>query len=404
MKFKRKLVVGALFSASLTFSGVSAAVGFTSTFKGTWEYIDIPNVYDYAPTAMMESDGDWSTWHCGYGSATDGDVIMYTRIGSGGVEVSTTAVLAPEASDSAFDSRHTCAPSAFKHSHSAIYGGQELYKLYYECAAKFYDIDTGSLVEGFTQICHAASLDGINWYKYNADLWSSIYQFGDTPTPVISVSDQIITNTAYDFSDGKHKIDHDLFDGGRDYGVGHPTVVVQPNNEIWLWYYDSTGVWGDRGIYLAKSWDGFNFGTPIKTKTTGNPSLPVQNPMDIRYFPSLGKYVGQMVIDGNSAFAYSTDGITWTWPNTASLAAPGGALHVGETVADQCGAGGQSSVVADKKGNAIVAADGHVNIISQQGKYGPDDNGYQAYPTCYVLTEPMRGSTWALYIHQGKFQ
>ncbi|MGH7782577.1 MAG: hypothetical protein ACREO5_01865, partial [Candidatus Binatia bacterium] len=162
------------------------------------------DTYSYEPTALVDpEDQSWKVWFCGGdASGTYGDSIFYTTVDpSGTPALEPMPVLRPENIDAAEDGRHACAPSVIRHSNTKIEGGKDLYLLYYECARSFYDrSQKETFVALFTQICLAFSEDGIDWHKYNKELWRKSGTFGksDTnPTPVVAAAPKVLSNCKY---------------------------------------------------------------------------------------------------------------------------------------------------------------------------------------------------------------
>lgn len=390
---------------------------FQHSFRADWAHIDRNEVYDYAPSAM--DDNQWKVWMCGETSIGGGqDAIFYTSFTSEGTyDETTTKVISPSSLEASEEGLHVCAPSVIKHKTYLIENRREYYKMYYECARKFYnkcDINEQSCdssIQGgvFTQICHAVSEDGIIWGKFNKKLWDTEFRYGaaDTePTPVIRVNQKLLDNCQYEFSDGRHKA---KFDSScinpKNYGVGHPSALIfdvngeEPDGErIWLYYYDSRGDWSERGVYLAKSWDGFNFETPIKTN--------LKNPIDVKYFDipfngQQGVFIGTMGMESDNYFAYSLDGIEWVWPNFADY--PGenfDELKIDTAMETHCAAPAQAAIIGNKQG---ISETEFVSILSAEGYLGASD-GKQPGDNCYSSQEDnSRGSTWGIYLIQGEF-
>ncbi len=153
---------------------------------GTTPIIGMKDTYSYEPTALVDTaDQSWKVWFCGGDlSGTYVDSIFYTTVDpSGTPALKPMPVLRPQNIDAAEDGRNACSPSVIRHSNIKIEGGKDLYLLYYECARSFYDrSQKGAFVELFTQICLAFSEDGIDWYKYNEDLWRKSGIFGRQDT------------------------------------------------------------------------------------------------------------------------------------------------------------------------------------------------------------------------------
>ena len=399
-----------LFIPREAIAAIVPEIVFEPTFRANWAHIDRPEVYDYAATAM--DDGQWKVWSCGEKSLGAGqDAVFFTSFNQEGqYDIPTTRVLTPQDDISSIESLHICAPSVVKHKTSLIENSKEYFKIYYECAPKMFDKNNPNVWQDalFAQICHAVSEDGINWKKWNEQLWDNQFRYGDEntePSPVRKVAQQVIDNCEYEFKDGKHQANLDKCIDINNYGVGHPSAVVidvngnEPDGEqIWLFYYDSKGEWSKRGVYLAKSWDGFHFETSVRTN--------LKNPIDVKYFnlqmgDHPGVFIGTMGMEGDNYFAYSFDGVNWEWPNFADN--PGGNydhLKIGTAVSEHCAAPAQAAIIADKHG---VSNSWFVNILSGEGFLGAGDGGQEL--GCYDPKEDeSRGSTWGLYLVQGLFK
>ncbi|MGH6794303.1 MAG: hypothetical protein ACREDH_03680 [Methylocella sp.] len=368
---------------------------------GTTPIIAMKDAYSYEPTAMADTAGQaWKVWFCGGDSSgTYGDSIFYTTVDpSGPSALKPIPVLRPQNIDAAEDGRHACSPSVIRHSNIKIEGGKDLYLLYYECARRFYDrSQKEALVEGFTQICLAFSRDGIDWHNYNKKLWSKSGKFGEhdtNPTPVVTAAPKVLSNCKYAFTGGRHTIDMNNQECSfknfiNNYGAGHPSALTMEQGsakQIWLYYYDSRGDWSRHGVYLAKSWDGFHFDTPVKTD--------LANDASVKYYPgSFGGwsqvFVATMVIGKTNGFAISEDGIHWT-PDSSFIA-------IGNAVDAHCAAPGPAAIVADDGGHLSSLS---VNILSPEGYFGTADRGSKL--GCYNASEDRsRGSTWKIYLLQG---
>jgi hypothetical protein len=345
-------------------------IRFIPYFRATWAHIDRDNMYDYAATGIVWQS-TWEVCFCGEDNRTGrivGDSIYWWTLRSSGEGFLREEPVVPNSQDDVKeDGRHSCAPTIVKHSNPYIENGKELYKMYYECARRFYDKDSGNIVEGFTQICHAVSEDGVNWKKFNRDLWESEHRYGDLdtpPTPVITANRRILQNCQYEFSGGKHKILSSCMNDGANYGVGHPSAIVRRINggqQIWLYYYDSSGDWAQRRVYLAKSWDGFNFETPIPTNLT--------NPVDVKYFAIPtdgydGYFVATQGLYNDNYFAYSFDGVNWVWYDNV---ADKDRLKIGKAVETHQIAYAQPAILSDKFGFLNTS---YVNILSGEGVSG----------------------------------
>ncbi|MGH6848076.1 MAG: hypothetical protein ACREC0_11760 [Methylocella sp.] len=368
---------------------------------GTTPIIGMKDTYSYEPTAMVDTaDQTWKVWFCGGDASRKyGDSIFYTTIDpSKKSALKPVPVLRPQNIDAAEDGRHACSPSVIRHSNINIEGGKDLYLLYYECARSFYDRSRkGAFVSLFTQICLAFSEDGIKWHKYNEELWGESGIFGkpDTnPTPVVTAAPKVLSNCKYAFTGGRHTIDMSnqecsLKNFINNYGAGHPsalTMGTDSSKQIWLYYSDSKGDWWQHGTYLAKSWDGFHFDTPVKTNIVNGASVKY-------YHGNFGGwsqvFVATTVIDKNNGFEISEDGIHWT---------PAGSfIPIGVAVDAHCPAPGAGTIVGDEGGNLSSLS---VNILSGEGYLGTADRG--RILGCYNASEDRsRGSTLKMYLFQG---
>lgn len=370
LKRARKFLVVLIFLAGfflINSSEIKAEkIFFIPTFKANWPHIDRNGLYDYAGTGFTENNR-WYVWFCGEDRESgrlSGDSIFYWRLDEQN-KTELKLVLPNSQDDIKEDGRHSCAPSVIKHSHPNIFDGREIYKIYYECARRFYDRN-GNIIEGFTQICHAISFDGINWQKYNKELWDNSHTFGnlDTPpTPVIEINEKIKENCNYQFVNNKHLINNCIEDGAN-YGVGHPSAIVREINggqQIWLYYYDSGGDWNSRKVYLRKSWDGFHFEPSIATNLTQN--------VDVKYFnTSVAGYPGFFIatqgINNDNYFAYSFDGIMWHWYENTDRKEE---LKIGKAIETHQIAYAQPNVLGNKFG---MSDDYFVNILSGEGMPG----------------------------------
>jgi hypothetical protein len=444
---------------------------FTKNSADTGPIIKRTDIYDCQPSAMSENQ-QWKIWDCGFDNTDNaGDAVIYSKFSDQGQRLTIpTAVLKKGTIPSAPDSQFACSPSVVKFDNTNIdldgpngnltNPGDELYLMYYECAPVFYNKCDGSQdstnnntvtcnpglstykeTGSFTQICLAASNDGINWHKYNNSLftapnWLHYGNLQDPATPLIKVNPAVANNCGFSESDltatGKYRIylqsDKCVGNLSGNYGTGHPTAYVKNYSDhlkqIWLWYIDTKGDWGNRKIYLTKSWDGFNFETPIETN--------LKYVSDIRYYPNnfnghQGIYIGLSAIS-NNYFVYSYDGVTWIQPNyddawwygrfvlnktdaeardyakqqiTAFLV---GGAKIGDVRPNNlCVAPGASSMLADKYGNISSLA--NLNIFSNEGYMGKLDGCTSANGCkCYNQAEDIsRGSTWGIYKLNGSF-
>lgn len=399
-----------LLKTALIYSQTNNSLSLEITSKNTQALIDRSNAYDYSPTAISDNQNNWQVWFCGYDNfdGYGGDSLYYTALNSQKQTIQAIVpVIRHTNRDLSEDGLHACAPSVVKQSTPLIENGKEYFKMYYECAPRLYSLENGALTGlGFTQICHAVSTDGLTWQKYNESLWNTQYRYGDINTevtPVIKVQDKVLQNCQYQEINGKKYAsfpgnNQACSDNGLNYGVGHPSALVMNvdgSQQIWLYYYDSRGVWADRGVYLAKSWDGFHFETPVKTN--------LQNPIDVKYIsssvPEIGGYfIGTLGIYTDNYYAYSADGITWTWPST-----PNPDLKFGQALANHCPAPAQPVFVANQSG---ILNSPNVDILSSEGFWGKNDGCTSTNGClCYNAAEDdTRGSTWGMYWLQGNIK
>ncbi|KKT76669.1 MAG: hypothetical protein UW72_C0003G0018 [Parcubacteria group bacterium GW2011_GWF2_44_7] len=393
---------------------------FTKTFGSSWAYVDKPNQYDSSQSAMIDDDGRWLVWNCGGGDINNGvggDTIFFDAFDANGQHIpglENILALRHSGLDSHQDGLHACAPSVIKHSYPSIEGGHEMYKLYYECAPKLYDNISGwGPRGGFNSICHAVSDDGIIWRKYNKDIWNTQFTYGNqytAPTPVIEINQKIKDNCQLTFDGFKYYAY--FYDGtpkagcsdfSANYGPGHPSAVVI-NNEIWLFYYDSQGDASQIGLFLAKSWDGFNFGTPVKTN--------YPSPLNVKYLSMpignhQGVFIGTFPNKKYNYFAYSYDGINWVYSHDADSSK----YRIGIARNELCTV--SPEILANKYG---IFYSPIVNIFSAEGYYGHEDSDNWNLKDslgnylCYDQREDPpweggigRGSTQAMYFIQGEF-
>ncbi len=379
---------------------------FRRSFKAQWPHIDRPSSYDYSPSAM-QTDKGWEIWTCGNTPQRPGDNIYYTLIGPDGkTTYSTQPVLSRTDKNYTWDGQHACAPIVFKQEHPYIYSGKEIYKMYYECAPKYYDRFSKKQVEGPTAICHAISFDGKKWLKFNRGLWERMFVFSSDPdsaTPVIPLPSRVLSlcNTKIENTKTNQKksisstpysnqalndnyrflIDSQRCTLPKAYGVGHPSVIVKDFNgeqiggqQIWLYYYDSS----INRVVLRKSWDGFNFDPPIYTNLTF--------PIEVKYLND-NLYVGITTINNQNQLYYSQDGVIFRKIET-----------IGKVMDNLCVVPAPSTIVSDKFGRIK----NYLNILSNEGYLGRADNCLAGRCTCYSSAEDrMRGSTWGIYLMQG---
>ena len=385
-------------------------IGFTVTDPTRTHEVGRSGTYDYAPS-VIEENGEKKVYVCGGGSSGDPyaghDAIYLTVFNSNGVKtIDSRRVLSPLINnDKSDDSVHACAPTVVKHSFPLLAGGAEKYLMYYECAPKVYKKSDKVEIDTFTQICLAYSDDGVNWQKFNEKIFSSQYRFAnenEPPTAVRTINPLMAQTFGIEKIDGKYWTNLNTFDI-NSYGVGHPTALVK-DGKIWLYYYDSVGEWNNRGMYLAKSDDGFHFYPSVKI---GN----LRGPAEIKYVavPILGR-TGFFISFGGAFsipyYNYSWDGITWAWNEIDSKAFYTDFLannySLGPSSPGKCLAPGTNTFVSDPFGT-LHSLD--VELFINEGYWGISDactssNGCM----CYSPQENQgRGSTWQTYMYKGKF-
>jgi hypothetical protein len=300
--------------------------------------------------------------------------------------------------------------------------------MYYECAPKATDRanynDTHH--SGPVQICLAASVDGVNWMEYNESLPNG-HSFQNaattTPTPVVERDPAVEALCGWSETEipGQYVADFPECDDINAYGSGHPSAISRPigssgAREVWLYYYDSKGAWGDSGSFLRKISYGINFGQAVKIKgldpvtglpTNADPILGKVQYFDVRVGDRTGVFISTYPRDSSNYFTYSFDGEHWL---DSQIVRP--EMRVGEAVSDEmdgppthCIVPGAPAMVGDKYGSLNSLSS--VTILSGEGYKGFQDgctatNGC----TCYSpLEEPpgRRGATWSLYLLKGDF-
>lgn len=391
--------------------GVRVTFSRETNPKNAFVQIQPPNThYSYAPTAMNDAGDGWKVWTCGGGEGPF-DSIYFTHLPERNTSATTapTAVLVPTQRNDWLDGHHACAPTVVQ---TRLRGDSvsepPKFRLWYECAARIYDRVTGVLTEGFAQICHAVSMDGFTWLKYNASIPGG---FGPASTvgatPVLPAVPAILNACDFGFNEARGRYEANFSgsgtcgDLGPNYGNGHPSAVVI-DGVVHLWHYSSEGNFSDRAVFHSTSVDGIHFDFAARERTN------LRNPVDVRAVASTPTgssiaspflYVATLGEHSDHYFAYSRDGITWVWADAAVVPA----LSLGIAVPPHCACPAQASVVADKSG-FIFSPDGrsaHVAILADEGSMGKND------PTelhCYSpLEDKSRGATWAVYLLQGEF-
>lgn len=401
------LLFGLQFSQDLRSeaSNKPALLRFEQSFAANWFHVNREGDYDYAPNGMIEGN-TWRIWSCGgqrdaNGTQVQGDWIYKTTIVDGSSR-GTDVVLSPSTNLESMDSRYACAPSVVLNNHphiQQIMGSGKVYMMHYECSP-----NAVNAPEAFTEICVAYSTDGVNWRKFNRTTWDQQNQFVDqngVATSVIQASAAVRKRCGYVFRNGRHElINAGCMQDVSSYGSGHPSTVLGPHDQLWLWYYDSGKNWNDRGVRLVKSWDGFNFSNPLKTN--------LQNPIEVARFEINKKvyFVGTTVFEGKNVYVTSSDGITWA-PTNSSGQAEWQTLGDGAAVPTDCAAPSQAAILTDARGNVSGT---YVNMLSAEGRMGPRDLGENPKQhRCYsALEDPSaggaRGSTWGLRVIQGHFR
>ena len=378
---------------------------FEQSFAADWFHVNREGIYDYAPNGMIEGN-TWRIWSCGgqldgNGNAMQGDWIFYTSLLNGSHQ-GTRLVLSPSTNLQSMDSRYACAPAVVINTNSyikQIMGSEKVYMMHYECSPNAINAP-----EAFTEICVAYSTDGMNWKKFNRATWDQSNQFVDqngVASSVIQASSAVRQRCGYEFKDGRHVLNvPECMNRMDSYGSGHPSTILGPHDQIWLWYYDSGNDWNDRGVRLVKSWDGFNFSAPIKTN--------MQSPAEVTRLTINNKvyFVATTVLKGKNVYVTSLDGISWTHINASGILKWTG-LGLGAAVYTDCAAPSQAAVLTDARGNVSGP---YVNLLSAEGRLGPRD--LEAKPKqdrCYsALEDPSmggsRGSTWGIRLIQGNFR
>ena len=360
----------------------------------SWE-IGRDKTYDYAPSVLKEDNGETKVYVCGGG--TGGDAIYLTTFNSSGVKtMNSKMVLSPVFSNPQSDDRaHTCSPSVIKHSFPLIDGGKEKYLMYFECAPKVFRRSDGAEINTFTQTCVAFSDDGINWQKYNEDIWASQGRFANAnepPTAVMKISSLMAQTYGIEKVSGKWWTTAMQWEVGT-YGVGHPSVLVK-DEQIWLYYFNSMSENGDQGMLLAKSDDGLHFYPPVKPTSLWAVA-------DVRYIaiPMLG-HNGFFVSYFDKYYNYSWNGLTWQLDSNRTDSY----LLGGQPSSGKCMAPGTSTFGSDKNG-FIHSLD--VDIYTNEGYKGNNVGDWCTATngcTCYSpLEDQSRGYTWQVYMYKGKF-
>ncbi len=399
-----------LFNSSLVL-GQSPEFTFTKTGPTTvtGPIISRAHTYDSAPSAIQEGN-EIKVWYCGGGAVGDPyhghDSVYYASYNAttGAPITQPRRVVWVTLNDAFDDGDMACAVTVVKTSQ---------YKMWYECAPRIYRKDNNQLQSSFTQICHAASDDGINWRKfeslsptnYRFNVQSSVVQNNPVnASAVITLSQGIKNNLQLERrSDGKLYANFSAGTGGSDlranYGVGHPTAITLPPDSngyqrIQLWYYDSQGSFNNRVVMRVESGDGFNFETPVKTN--------LLSPNKIKYVnvPVGGRpgfYVSTAGPFYLNVFNYSWDGINWFWGDegkdynfyTSYLAKN---FNLGSVTGCVVGSG---AMVGDQYGR-INSLSG-IKFLSTEGGFGINDK-HKPGDKCYDADEDNdRGNSMDIY-------
>jgi len=234
-----------------TFTKTGPAVGFPNPV------ISRPRTYDSAPSAIQEGD-EIKVWYCGGGQPGDPynghDSVFYTSYNAttGAIIDIPQRVVWPTLNDTDDDGDMACAVTVAKHQNPNIANfsgvmGAPQYKMWYECAPLTYRKNDGQFQGCFTQICHAASDDGIHWRKWEAlDPQGGSWRFNQQSTivmnnPVKTTAIITIPQTIKNNIGLERRTDDKLYadfgtnpnsgcnDLALNYGVGHPAAVtLQP--------------------------------------------------------------------------------------------------------------------------------------------------------------------------------
>ena len=456
------LTLGVLFPSKIF--AQTPEIRFEKTVGLSQAVVDRPTVYDVAPSVIQEGDVV-KVWYCGGGvrgtSFFGHDSVFYTsyNIRTGATITQPTRVVSPALNDTAEDGDHACAVSIIKHQHPAIADvgtgvmGAAQYIMYYECAPKVYHNDTGQPQGCYTQICNAASDDGIHWKKWGEDPTTGNWSYADdptNPTPVVKISNTLQNNIQLQWQNGRRVAyygtnpNSGCNDLNVNYGAGHPTVIaLPPQSNGWqrirLYYFDSQGSWPNRAMFYAESWDGFHFETPAQ-KTN---MLSVQKPKYVTV-PTLGYpgfYISALGTFNQNIYNYSWNGKDWFWgdargaigfpPNTSYWPAGESVSFYTDDLPKYLNIGKLANNCIIGTGNWIGDQYGRINslqnigFMSSDGKFGPYDkctreNGCDCYGkeeddeycydtntyvplTTYCANRGARGSTWGLFYLAGNF-
>jgi hypothetical protein len=153
------------------------------------------------------------------------------------------------------------------------------------------------------------------------------------------------------------------------------------NLAILLWF---PGDWSQHSVYLAKSWDGFHFTTPVKTDLANDASIKYyQGPFDERR----QVFIALTVIGKANGFAISKDGIHWV-PKGSDISIG----SIGTAVDGHYAAPGPATIVGDEGGNFSSLS---VNILQSGRLLRAGEQGLKL--GCYNASEDRsRGSSRAI--------
>jgi hypothetical protein len=234
------------------------------------------------------------------------------------------------------DAGFAAAPGVIQHPNPDPYG-MAPYLLYYECSKRHWDIANPQTDERplYVEICLAGSWDLANWYKYNQDIGGF-----HTGTPTVLPQLQFSASRKAECSEA---ISGDRWvwnfagtncanTNPENYGVGHPSPVVDVSPRIFLYYNDSHPASGPtQMMWRALSWDGVHFEPPQMTNLPGA--------YTVRYHTGAGTYVATANYGGENRFFLSSDGLTFSGPYwmPRNNGDPMKVVYDGSVVSDQFG-------------------------------------------------------------------
>jgi hypothetical protein len=386
---------------------VDKDIGFGPSDPTRFREIGRAGTYDYEPSVIREANGETKVYVCGGGNGHD-SIYLTVYDANGNKTIDSKLVLAPFTAGDGDDNHFACNPSVVKHGYAGLDNGNEKYVMYYECAPKVY-LPDGSWVPTFTQTCAAFSDDGINWKKFNKDLWNREHRLVGVSeklpaTAVITLNKKMvdlfqITNVGGKYYQGVGGKTFDV----NFYGAGHPAALIK-DNKVWVYYYDSVGIWNEAGTRLAKSIDGFTFEPATKMNNnmrSGNPKyfdIPINGHAGVFISPQGGFSV--------TGYNYSYDGVNWAWTEggteefyTKELRAN---WLLGMPAPGKCTAPGPVGIMSDPYG---VVHSWDVEIYWNEGFMGKSDNCTSTNGCkCYSSAEDSgRGTTWQTYASKGRF-